>query len=129
MPALNTIRGAQQVLVDEGMLETRQGVGAFVIAADSLGELDVTATLAQARDSLTTVLAALEAKVSQQVVIESAGGAPGHHQIRGAAPRGGEVGALARLGGGGRAHQQPDPPAAARGARIHPGRPTRPRTL
>ena len=72
VPALNTIRGAQQVLVDEGMLETRQGVGAFVIAADSLGELDVTATLAQARDSLTTVLAALEAKASQQVVIESA---------------------------------------------------------
>jgi DNA-binding transcriptional regulator YhcF (GntR family) len=71
VPALNTIRGAQQVLVDEGMLETRQGVGAFVIAADSLGEFDVTATLAQARDSLTTVLAALEAKASQQVVIES----------------------------------------------------------
>jgi len=71
VPALNTIRAAQQILVDEGMLETRQGVGAFVVAANSVAALDVTATLAQARDNLTTVLAALEAKASRQVVTES----------------------------------------------------------
>src|SRR5713101_8241232 len=59
VPGLNTIRAAQQLLVDEGMLETRQGVGAFVIAAESARSLDVTAELTRARDTLTTVLAAL----------------------------------------------------------------------
>jgi DNA-binding GntR family transcriptional regulator len=29
---LNTIRQAQQLLVDDGMVETRQGVGSFVFA-------------------------------------------------------------------------------------------------
>ena len=30
VPSLGTIRAAQQLLVDEGLIETRQGVGAFV---------------------------------------------------------------------------------------------------
>ncbi len=31
VPGLNTIRQAQQLLVDDGLVETRQGVGAFVL--------------------------------------------------------------------------------------------------
>ena len=34
MPGLNTIRQAQQLLVDDGLVETRQGVGAFVLRND-----------------------------------------------------------------------------------------------
>ena len=33
VPGLNTIRQAQQLLVDDGLLETRQGVGSFVLRA------------------------------------------------------------------------------------------------
>ena len=32
VPGLNTIRQAQQLLVEDGLVETRQGVGAFVLA-------------------------------------------------------------------------------------------------
>lgn len=53
---LNTIRNAQQVLVEEGMLETRQGAGAFVVSIVSRRQVDVVDTIAKARDSLTTVL-------------------------------------------------------------------------
>ena len=31
VPGLNTIRRAQQLLVDDGLVETRQGVGSFVL--------------------------------------------------------------------------------------------------
>lgn len=61
VPGLNTIRAAQQLLVEEGMLETRQGVGAFVISTESLREVDVTAELTRARDALTKALAAMAA--------------------------------------------------------------------
>ena len=70
VPGLNTIRAAQQLLVDEGMLETRQGVGAFVIAAESARSLDVTAELTRARDTLTTVLAALDAKAKHTITFD-----------------------------------------------------------
>lgn len=53
---LNTIRNAQQMLVEEGMLETRQGAGVFVISTVSRRQVDVVETIAKARDSLTTVL-------------------------------------------------------------------------
>jgi DNA-binding GntR family transcriptional regulator len=42
---LNTIRGAQQLLVEEGMLETRQGVGVFVTSTESLRQVDVVGEL------------------------------------------------------------------------------------
>lgn len=58
---LNTIRAAQQLLSDEGMVETRQGVGAFVISATSLRQVDVLDTITKARDSLTTAITALTA--------------------------------------------------------------------
>lgn len=59
VPGLQTIRAAQQLLVGEGMLETRQGVGAFVISTRSLRQVDVMDTLTKARDSLNTAIAAL----------------------------------------------------------------------
>jgi DNA-binding transcriptional MocR family regulator len=60
VPGLNTIRAAQQLLVDEGMLETRQGVGAFVIADRPVSHTDVVEELTRARDTITTVIAALQ---------------------------------------------------------------------
>ena len=71
VPGLNTIRAAQQILVDEGMLETRRGVGAFVVA-DSPREFDVTAALTQARDTLTTVLTVLQAEARHTVTFDLA---------------------------------------------------------
>lgn len=49
VPGLNTIRGAQQLLVEEGMLETRQGVGVFVTSVESLRHVNGE----MARDALT----------------------------------------------------------------------------
>ncbi|MGH3226319.1 MAG: GntR family transcriptional regulator [Streptosporangiaceae bacterium] len=60
VPGLNTIRAAQQLLVDEGMLETRQGVGAFVTADRPVRDLDVVEELTRVRNTLTTVLTALQ---------------------------------------------------------------------
>lgn len=58
---LNTIRAAQQLLGDEGMVETRQGVGAFVVSATSLRQVNVLDTVTKARDALTTAIKALAA--------------------------------------------------------------------
>jgi DNA-binding FadR family transcriptional regulator len=60
VPGLNTIRAAQQLLVDEGMLETRQGVGAFVTADQPVKALDVVGELTRARNTLTTIITALQ---------------------------------------------------------------------
>lgn len=59
--SLNTIRAAQQLLVRDGLIETRQGSGAFVIRTRPLTEVDVTGEITAARDQLTHVLAALAA--------------------------------------------------------------------
>lgn len=61
VPGLNTIRAAQQLLAEEGMLETRQGVGAFVTSAESLKQVDVVDTLKSAAADLTKAISALEA--------------------------------------------------------------------
>jgi len=60
VPGLNTIRAAQQLLVGEGMLETRQGVGAFVTADRPVELLDVVEELTRVRNTLTTVITALQ---------------------------------------------------------------------
>ncbi|MDP9092433.1 MAG: GntR family transcriptional regulator [Actinomycetota bacterium] len=57
---LNTIRSAQQLLVEEGLLRTQQGVGAFVVAIHPpTRPADLLALLEKARDDLTTVITAL----------------------------------------------------------------------
>ncbi|NYI47952.1 DNA-binding GntR family transcriptional regulator [Nocardioides aromaticivorans] len=60
VPGLNTIRQAQQLLVDDGLVETRQGVGAFVISDEPTGrEVDLVAELRAARAAIDRALAAL----------------------------------------------------------------------
>src|ERR1700712_1384868 len=61
VPGLNTIRQAQQLLVDDGLVETRQGVGSFVLRAEPLPRpVDVLAELRVARGAINRAIAALE---------------------------------------------------------------------
>lgn len=61
VPGLNTIRQAQQLLVHDGLIETRQGVGAFVVSlTPNPRETDVLAELYEARAALTRAITALE---------------------------------------------------------------------
>lgn len=63
VPGLNTIRQAQQLLVDDGLIETRQGVGAFVLRADPRPRpVDVLAELRAARAATARAIEALERK-------------------------------------------------------------------
>lgn len=60
VPGLNTIRQAQQLLVDDGLVATRQGVGAFVISHEpSDRAVDVVAELRAARAAIDRALSAL----------------------------------------------------------------------
>lgn len=70
VPSLGTIRAAQQLLAEEGLLETRRGVGAFVVATESLKDLDIPAELTGLRDRLTTVIAAIESRTHRWVTID-----------------------------------------------------------
>lgn len=61
VPGLNTIRQAQQLLVDGGLIETRQGVGAFVLRSEPrLRPVDVLAELRVAWAALNTATTALK---------------------------------------------------------------------
>src|SRR5664279_2668679 len=61
VPGLNTIRQAQQLLVEDGMIETRQGVGAFVLRIEPQPRaVDLLAELRAARSSLNRAIADLE---------------------------------------------------------------------
>lgn len=61
VPGLNTIRQAQQLLVDDGLVETRQGVGAFVLRTEPEPRVvDVLAELRSARTALNRAIVALE---------------------------------------------------------------------
>ena len=69
VPSLNTVRAAHRVLEDEGMVDSRHGVGVFVTSTTSRRQVDVVASVASARDLLTTALAALTTP-SHRVVID-----------------------------------------------------------
>ncbi|WP_169736860.1 TetR family transcriptional regulator C-terminal domain-containing protein [Pseudonocardia spinosispora] len=71
--ALNTVRAAQQVLVKEGMLATRRGVGAFVTRVDPVEDVDVLGTLRQAGAALGLAIAALEASGVQPAAVVAPG--------------------------------------------------------
>jgi DNA-binding GntR family transcriptional regulator len=61
VPGLNTIRQAQHLLVEDGLIETRQGVGAFVLRSEPQQRtVDVLAELRAARTALNTAITALE---------------------------------------------------------------------
>ena len=68
--SLNTVRAAQQLLGEEGLIETRQGVGAFVVSIESLKSIDVRTELAGVRDRLTTVLAAMDSQTHRRITID-----------------------------------------------------------
>lgn len=60
VPGLGTIRQAQQVLFDQSMIVTRQGVGAFVVStAPRTRTIDVVQRLKTARAAIDDALAAL----------------------------------------------------------------------
>lgn len=63
---LNTIRAAQQALVQEGILRTERGVGAFVVGTESRREVDLVAAITSARDALSIVLDVLEARAEPE---------------------------------------------------------------
>jgi len=67
VPGLNTIRQAQQLLVEDGLVETRQGVGAFVLRTEPAPRpVDVLAELRAARAALNRAVGALEKAGAQQ---------------------------------------------------------------
>jgi DNA-binding GntR family transcriptional regulator len=66
VPGLNTIRQAQQLLVDDGLIETRQGRGAFVLRTRPRPRpVDVLAELRAARTALSRAISALEKATGQ----------------------------------------------------------------
>lgn len=68
--SLNTVRGAQQILVGEGLLETRQGVPTVVIGTESLTSIDVRSELTTIRDRLDTVVSAIDSQKAHKLIID-----------------------------------------------------------
>ncbi|MGY1700469.1 GntR family transcriptional regulator [Geodermatophilus sp. SYSU D00766] len=60
VPGLNTIRQAQQVLIQKGLLEARQGVGVFVVATSVSEQIDVLAELRQLRATVDRLIEHVE---------------------------------------------------------------------
>jgi DNA-binding GntR family transcriptional regulator len=53
---LNTIRQAQQLLVDEGLIRTQQGVGAFVVSSAVPEPEDLMSSLVRIRGELDALI-------------------------------------------------------------------------
>lgn len=67
VPGLNTIRQALQLLADDGLVESRQGVGTFVLSHQPTPrQVDVLAELRAARTALNRAIAALERTPSDE---------------------------------------------------------------
>ena len=61
VPGLNTVRQAQALLVEDGLIETRQGIGAFVLRTKPRPRpVDVLAELRAARTAINRAISALE---------------------------------------------------------------------
>jgi DNA-binding GntR family transcriptional regulator len=61
VPGMHTIRQAQQLLDDDGLVETRQGVGSFALRAEPVPRpVDVLAELRLARSANNRAITALE---------------------------------------------------------------------
>lgn len=76
VPSLNTVRAAQQLLVDEGLIETIAGRGAFVRRVPTRGpEDDLVDRLRQAREAIDSLLVPLSSPrpVPARPVVDEAG--------------------------------------------------------
>ncbi|MFF1946161.1 GntR family transcriptional regulator [Rhodococcus qingshengii] len=76
--SLSTVRLAQQALVGEGLLETRHGVGAFVVGSESLSQVDVYKELSVMRERLTTVMEAMTSQREGKITIDLVGAESEH---------------------------------------------------
>ncbi len=70
IPSLNTVRAAQQMLVEDGMIETHQGRGAFVVSTTSARLVDVDETLAAAARQIEIARTAYAAQKTRRVTID-----------------------------------------------------------
>ena len=68
--SLGTVRAAQQMLAEDGLIRTEQGKGAFVVSTQSARRVDVAAVLAQVVDQLQTARAAFAAQQIRRVTID-----------------------------------------------------------
>ena len=58
--SLGTVRAAQEILRDEGLLRTAQGEGSFVLALPESAPVDVLGKLRAAQAAITAAIEALE---------------------------------------------------------------------
>lgn len=70
VPSLGTIRAAQQMLVEDGMLRTEQGRGAFVVSAESARSIDPDEALVVALAQITRARTALAAQRVRRVTFD-----------------------------------------------------------
>lgn len=68
--SLSTIRSAQQLLAEDGMIRTEQGRGAFVTSAESARSIDVDDALGVAAAQIGRARAALAAKQIRRVTFD-----------------------------------------------------------
>lgn len=68
--SLTTVRAAQQMLVEEGMLRTEHGRGAFVIAREPAGGIDVAAVIEAAQEQLRLAQFGIQAQRANRVLID-----------------------------------------------------------
>ena len=68
--SLGTVRAAQQMLAEDGLIRTEQGKGAFVVSTQSARRVDVVEVLTQVVDQLHVARAALAAQQIRRVTID-----------------------------------------------------------
>lgn len=68
--SLTTVRAAQQMLVEEGMLRTEHGRGAFVVAREPAGGIDVAAVIEAAQEQLRLAQFGIQAQRTNRVLID-----------------------------------------------------------
>lgn len=70
VPSLGTIRAAQQMLVEDGMIRTEQGRGAFVVSVESARSIDPDDALSKAVSHISRARAALTAQAIRRVAFD-----------------------------------------------------------
>lgn len=70
VPSLGTVRAAQQLLVEDGMIRTEQGRGAFVVSTESARTIDATEALDAALAQIKRAQSALAAQKVRRVTFD-----------------------------------------------------------